>query len=95
MADKNLTDEARAALEAKAQGIPPEVAEQQKAIADEYGYWVATQDIYAGSALAYLKGDAVPKSNVTQHGYDQLGWVAKRDTKAAEAAIADTTGKVN
>lgn len=100
MSETKLTDEVRAALEAKAQGIPPDIAEQQKALAQEWGTWVATQDIQmANGALAYRKGDAVPKANVDAYSYDQLGWVAKRDTKAGEAAIAettpeDTTGKV-
>jgi len=91
MPDKNLTDEVRAALEAQAQGIPPAVLEQQKAVAEEWGTWVATQDIFFNGALAVPKGDSVPKANVEAYRYDELGWVEKR--KAAESAEA-TTGKV-
>ena len=91
MPDKNLTDEVRAALEAQAQGIPPAVLEQQKAVAEEWGTWVATQDIFFNGALAVPKGDSVPKANVEAYRYDELGWVEKR--KPAEPAEA-TTGKV-
>lgn len=93
MADNNLTDEVRAALEAQAAGTPPAVLEQQKAQAEEWGTWVATQDIYFGGALAVKEGDSVPKANVEVYQYDKLGWVAKRETKAAPVEGA-TTGKV-
>ena len=92
MPDKNLTDEVRAALEAQAQGIPPAVLEQQKAVAEEWGTWVATQDIFFNGALAVPKGDSVPKANVEAYRYDELGWVARRDTKAAKAATAGEVG---
>jgi hypothetical protein len=39
----------------------------------EYSKYVATQDIYAGLALAYRKGDPVPTSNVEAQGYDKNG----------------------
>lgn len=41
----------------------------------EYQKWVATQDIYAGLALAYREGDPVPVSNVEAQGYDKNGLV--------------------
>ncbi len=37
---------------------------------EEYGSWVAAQDIYHGNALAYTAGDPVPASNVKQYDYD-------------------------
>jgi hypothetical protein len=92
MAEEKLTDEVRAALEAQAAGTPPEVVEQQRAAREEWGTWVATQDIYFGGRLAVPKGEAVPAANVKLHRYDELGWVAKRDTKAAKAAA---TGEGN
>ncbi|MGH3659604.1 MAG: hypothetical protein ACRDUA_23390 [Micromonosporaceae bacterium] len=105
MAEKQLTDEVRAALEAQASGLPPGVAEAKAEQAEEWGQWVATQQIFYGGALAANVGDSVPAANVKQYRYDQLGWVAKRGTKAAgeaatvtEPAPADTTGtqgKVN
>jgi hypothetical protein len=51
----------------------------------EYGTYVATEDIYAGAALAYAAGQPVPVSNVEQHGYGELGLVrrvAPEPTKA-------------
>jgi hypothetical protein len=57
--------------------------------AEEYGTYVATQDIHVGLALAYRAGDPVPVSNVKIHGYDKIGWVAKTGTKAAAAATSE------
>lgn len=89
MADKNLTDETRKALELAASGLPPELQEAEQAQIDEWGEWVATQDIYFGGVRALNKGDAVPKSNVELYKYDQLGWVARRTTKAAAQALTE------
>lgn len=44
---------------------------------EEYSSWVAAQDIYYGNALAYVKGDAVPASNVIAHSYDAAGLVER------------------
>lgn len=53
----------------------------------EYGTWVAREDIYHGSALAYHAGQPVPVSNVEQHDYAELGLVER---VAAEPAKAET-----
>jgi hypothetical protein len=60
------------------------LAEYQEAARAEYGEWVAAQDIYAGLALAYVRGHPVPSSNVEAHGYDKTDppMVVKRNTKA-------------
>lgn len=88
MADESkLTDEVRAALELQAQGLPPVVLERAKEREEEWGTWVATQDIHYGGVLAVREGMAVPKANVELYHYDQLGWVAKRSTKAGQAAV--------
>lgn len=95
---ERLTDEVRAALEAEAQGIPPEVLEQHAERREEWTTWVATQDINFGGVLAYRTGDSVPAANVEKYRYDDLGWAARRDTKAAEEAAdqaAPATGEVN
>lgn len=63
-------------------------AEQEK----EYGQYVAKDDIYVGTALAYRAGDPVPASNVEAHGYDKNGLVAKTGTKAA-AAVTGTSSE--
>lgn len=41
----------------------------------EYSKWVAKNDIYAGNALAFRAGDAVPTSTVETQGYDKNGMV--------------------
>lgn len=41
----------------------------------EYLDWVAAQDIYAGTALAFPKGYPVPTSTVEAQGYDKNGLV--------------------
>ena len=53
----------------------PELDEFRRLQEEEYGAWVATQNIYVGNALAYPEGGAVPKSNVERHGYDKNGLV--------------------
>lgn len=60
------------------------LAEYQAAVAKEYGEWVAAEDIYAGTALAYTRGMPVPISNVELHGYDKTDppQVVKRNSKA-------------
>jgi hypothetical protein len=66
----------------------PKTAEEAIAAADkEYGAWVATQQIYVGTALAYNEGDPVPASNVARHGYDKAGLAARRSTNEGKAAL--------
>lgn len=60
--------------------------------AKEYSTYVATQDIYIGTALAYRAGDPVPVSNVERHGYDKNNQVAKIGTKAAMQATGKSEG---
>jgi len=68
---------------------PDELEKYRQNQLHEYGTWVATQDIYAGLALAYREGDPVPVSNVELHGYDKNGLVRlvnpPEDKKAKEA----------
>jgi hypothetical protein len=84
---RNLTDEVRRALENQASGLSEDVLADRDARYDEYKDYVATQPIDFGGARAYNVGDAVPKSNVEQYRYDDLGWVAKRSTKAGKEAL--------
>lgn len=77
---EKLTDEVRAALEAQAKGLPPELVDEHVERAKEWGTWVATQDIPFGNALAYREGDAVPAANVERYQYDVLGWVKETPT---------------
>lgn len=46
---------------------------------EEYGSWVAAQDIYHGNALAYVAGDPVPATNVKAYDYDVKGLVRRPD----------------
>lgn len=97
MPNEKLTDEVRAALEAQASGVPPELAQEHQAHVKEWNTFVATQDIQFGGALAYRSGDPVPVANVETYHYDELGWVARVGTKAAESATptpSTTTSEV-
>ena len=69
----------------------PEAEAFRAAQAKEYGQYVATEQIFYAGALAFNVGDPVPASNVTLHGYADLGVVAKTTTKAAAAAVAAAT----
>lgn len=88
----NLTDEVRRALELQASGKPADVVAAEQAQIDEWSEWVAVQPIDYGGVRALNIGDAVPKANVEKYKYDELGWVAKRSTKAGKAAVASVTG---
>jgi len=52
----------------------------------EYGTYVATEDIFFGSALAYAIGHPVPVSNVESHGYEALGVVRRVNPPQAKEA---------
>ncbi len=52
--------------------------------AAEYGIYVAAQTIYYNGVRAYNAGDAVPVSNVEQHGYLERGLVRRVDEPAPE-----------
>lgn len=57
--------------------VPADVVEFRNAQQIEYGTYVATTDIYVGTALAYTEGMSVPVSNVKAHGYDKMKLVRK------------------
>lgn len=57
--------------------VPADVAEFRSAQEIEYGTYVATTDIYVGTALAYTTGMSVPVSNVKLHNYDKMKLVKK------------------
>lgn len=67
----------------------PELDEFRRLQDEEYGAWVATQNIYVGNALAYPEGGAVPKSNVERHGYDKNGLVESAEDVRKRAEKAD------
>lgn len=54
------------------------IARQRK----EYGQYVANQQIFAGLALAYNPGDAIPAENCERLGYLEEGLAVKVGTKA-------------
>lgn len=64
---------------------PVSAEEHQAAIDAEYGVYVATEDIFLGGARAFNTGDPVPASHVSR-GVVTKEQVAKRDTKAGQAA---------
>lgn len=58
----------------------------------EYGKYVANQQIFAGTALAYNPGDAVPIENAERLGYVEQGLVVKVGTKA-HADLMESLGR--
>lgn len=48
---------------------------------EEYGKYVANQQIFAGNALAYNAGDSVPIDNAERLGYVEHGLVVTVGTK--------------
>lgn len=59
---------------------------------EEYGKYVANQQIFAGNALAYNAGDSVPISNAERLGYVEAGLVVKVGTKA-HADLLESLGR--
>ena len=66
------------------------VEELRKAREAEYGVWVAIQDIPWGTVLAATPGMKVPASTVERLKWDELGLVAKRDSKAGREVLERT-----
>jgi hypothetical protein len=60
-------------------------AEYQARLAREWGTYVAVGYIHYDGVLIAKPGDAIPITNVEQHGYLEAGLVAKTTTKAAKA----------
>ena len=53
----------------------------------EYGMYVAAVQIYAGTALAYNPGDAIPIDNCERLGYMEQGLAVKVGTKEHKALL--------
>lgn len=67
-----------------AEATSPITAELSDFIArqrEEYGKYVAKEQIFAGNALAYNPGDAVPIENAERLGYVEQGLVVKVGSK--------------
>jgi hypothetical protein len=60
--------------------LSPDAEELRRAIEEDYSKWVAVTNIpmRGDTALAYLRGHAVPDTNVKLHGYDKEGVVVSR-----------------
>ncbi len=68
-----------------AEAVSPITAELQDQInlqKKEYGMYVAAVQIFAGTALAYNPGDAIPIENAERLGYVEQGVAVKVGTKA-------------
>lgn len=50
--------------------------------------YIATDNIYVGTALAHVPGDEVPAENVERHGWQDK--VSRPGTKSAKRAQDDT-----
>jgi hypothetical protein len=74
---------------------PEEVKSFRQQQVEEWGTWVAVQQILHNGVLAYNPGDPVPASNVSKHGYDSNGLVARVGSAPArevvQAALANAT----
>jgi len=66
---------------------PEEVKSFRQQQVEEWGTWVAVQQITFNGALAYNPGDPVPASNVSKHGYDSKGLVARVGSASAREVI--------
>lgn len=66
------------------------VLERRREREEEYGEYVAVQDIPWGTVLAATPGTAVPKSTVERLKWDELGLVAKRSSKAGREVLERT-----
>lgn len=74
-----------------AEPVSPITAELADFIAlqkKEYGLYVANQQIFAGNALAYNPGDAVPVENAERLEYVEQGLVVKVGTKEHKDLLA-------
>lgn len=60
--------------------------DQRKAIAEEYGQWVAAEPIFIDGVLAFAEGHPVPVGHVKKFGFDKSGVVSS--TKSAPAKDA-------
>ena len=71
--------------------MPDAIDDQALAAAQakEYGTYVAVQTIFIGGARAFNVGDAVPEGHV-KDGKVPEDAVVKKNTKAGQAAIAET-----
>lgn len=67
--------------------LTPEALKARQDLLDDWSQYVAVVDIPYGNVLAYAAGDPVPATNVKRWLYDQQGLVAKRSTKAGQAAL--------
>jgi hypothetical protein len=66
------------------------VERRRKEREDEYGEYVAVQDIPWGTVKAFTPGMRVPTSTVQRLKWDDLGLVAKRSTKAGREVLERT-----
>lgn len=66
------------------------VEERRREREAEYGVWVAVQDIPWGTVLAAIPGMPVPASTVERLKWNELGLVAKRDSKAGREVLERT-----
>jgi hypothetical protein len=64
-------------------------AELEAAQTVEYGTWVAVEEIWHGTALAYAVGHPVPVSAVEREGYDQMVPPKVRRTNRVPAVAAE------
>lgn len=73
-----------------AEATSPITAELSDFIArqrEEYGKYVAAVQIYAGTALAYNPGDAIPVENCERLGYLEHGLAVKVGSKEHKALL--------
>lgn len=68
------------------------VEARRKEREQEFADWVAVQDIPWGAVNANFAGEEVAKSTVEEYHWDELGYVAKRNS-AEGRAVLERTGK--
>jgi hypothetical protein len=83
--EPTVADNSKPEVATVAEAVSPITAELQDQInlqKKEYGQYVASQQIFAGTALAYNPGDAIPVENCERLGYVDQGLAVKVGTKA-------------
>lgn len=85
-----MADNSKPEIATVAEAVSPITAELQDQInlqRKEYGQYVAAERIFAGTALAYNPGDAIPAENCERLGYMEQGLAVKVGTKEHKALL--------
>lgn len=86
-----MADNSKPEVATVAEAVSPitaELTDQINLQKKEYGMYVAADKIFAGTALAYNKGDCIPIENCERLGYMEQGLAVKVGTKEHKELLA-------